>query len=469
MNKKRVIIVGAGVAGRDIAREIKNAPELNLIPVGFVDDDPNKTNKKILSIGVFGKTDDLGKLIEEKNIDEVIIAIPSANEELINKVIQTCIENKISYKIVPRVREIIEGKAYIDRIREANIEDLLQRPIIKNDVKPVSDFLKDKKVLITGAAGSIGSELSRQIASYKPKQIILFDWWENGLFDLENEFREQFSNINYFKVIGNIQDEKRVSEIFRKYKPDVVFHAAAYKHVPMMEENIVESVKNNIFGTKILAEQAVVNDVKKFLFVSTDKAVRPKSIMGATKLIGEYIVRNLNKTTKTRFMVVRFGNVLGSQGSVIPIFKKQIANGGPVKITDPQMTRFFMTIPEAANLILQAVTIGKGGEVFTLDLGEKIKITDLAKNLIILSGLIPNRDIQIEFTGRRPGEKLHEKLFIDKTKIVEVKNKIYKNIDDDPIPTSLIELVDNLKKHLSINEEPIITNVFREIIGKFPQ
>lgn len=467
MYKKRIIIVGAGIAGKDIAREINNGPELNLIPVGFVDDDPNKANKKILSIEVFGKINDLSKLIERENIDEVIIAIPSANEELINKVIQICIEKKISYKIVPRVREIIEGKAYIDRIREANIEDLLQRPIIKNDVKPIADFLKDKKVLITGAAGSIGSELSRQIASYKPKQIILFDWWENGLFELENEFKEQFSYINYVIIIGNIQDKKRVGEIFKKYRPDVVFHAAAYKHVPMMEANIVESVKNNVLGTKILAEQALAYNTQRFLFVSTDKAINPKSIMGATKLIGEYIVRSLNAANKTKFMVVRFGNVLGSQGSVIPVFKKQIANGGPVKVTDPKMTRFFMTIPEAANLILQAVTIGKGGEVFTLDLGEKIKIVDLAKNLIILSGLIPNKDISIEFTGRRPGEKLHEELFIDKSKIIEVKNKIYKNTKNDKIPNNLFKDIESLEKHLSMTDESMIIKIFEEVIGKF--
>lgn len=467
MNKKRVIIVGAGAAGKDIIREIKNSPELDLNPIGILDDDPRKISKDILSIKVLDKIDKLNKVLKEKRIDEVIIAIPSADRNLIGRIVQTCLTCKVPYKIVPRVREIIEGKAFIDRLRDVNIEDLLERPIIKNDVKPVAHFLKNKKILITGAAGSIGSELSRQIASYKAKQIILFDWWENGLFDLENEFKEEFPKINYVKVVGNIQDEKRVDDIIKKYKPDILFHAAAYKHVPMMEENIVESVKNNIIGTKILAEYSISNGIKTFLFVSTDKAVHPKSIMGATKLIGEYIVRSLNDPKKTKFMVVRFGNVLDSKGSVIPTFRKQIAKGGPVKVTDPRMTRFFMTISEAANLILQAVTVGKGGEVFTLDLGEKMKIVDIARNLIILSGLTPNKDIRIDYIGTRPGEKLHEKLFMDKKNIIEVKNKIYKNIENDKIPGFLFQKIKTLEKYTSMREESKIIRVFEEIIGKF--
>ncbi len=431
MIKKIVIIVGAGVAGIDIAKEIKRYPDLNLNPVGFVDDDNVKQGKTFYSLKVLGKIKDLQKIIKQKKVDEVLIAIPSAEGAIVEKVVDACLKEKVIFKIVPNVKEIIEGKAEIKRVREVHVEDLLNRPIVKSDVIELESYLKEKTILVTGAAGSIGSELSRQIASYKPKLLILFDWWENGLFNLDNEFKESFPGVKYIKVVGNIQDRRKVHQVFSEYRPNLVFHTAAFKHVPMMEENPSEAIKNNILGTEILATEANSSNTEKFLFISTDKAVKPKSVMGMTKLIGEYIVRSLNKKNNTKFIVVRFGNVLDSQGSVIPTFKKQIAQGGPITVTHPKMTRFFMTIPEAANLLLQSIQIGIGGEVFVLDMGKKIKIVDLVHKLIRLSNLIPNKDIKIKFIGIRSGEKLHEELFTKEEKVIKIKPKIYKSMNDD--------------------------------------
>jgi len=433
MNRKKVLIVGAGTAGVDIAREIKKYPELMLIPVGFVDDDNEKQGKRFYSLKVYGKIKDLSKIIKQRKVDEVLIAMPSADGDIVEKVIDACSKQKIAFKIVPQVKEIIEGRAEIKRVRDVKVEDLLNRPINKSEVIKLEKYLKNKIILVTGAAGSIGSELSRQIASYKPKLLILFDWWENGLFNLDNEFKEDFSKVKYIKIVGNIQDKNRVSQVFKKYHPEFVFHAAAYKHVPMMEDNPLEAIKNNVFGTDIVAREAIAAGVKKFLFISTDKAVKPKCIMGMTKLVGEYIVRDLNRRNKTKFIAVRFGNVLDSQGSVIPTFKKQIARGGPVTVTNPKMTRFFMTIPEATNLLLQSIQIGEGGEVFVLDMGKEMKILDLAVKLIRLSGLVPNKDIEIKFTGTRSGEKLREELFSDNEKVTKIKSKIYRSINNKDV------------------------------------
>lgn len=409
--------MGAGMAGKDVYREIKRSPGLGFEVFGFVDDDPGKKGLRINGSRVLGGIKKLKAIIKKNKIDEVIIAIPSANGEKIAEYIKTCSEAKTAFRIVPRVKEIIEGRAHVSTLRRPVIEDILGRPVVKSDVGGVKEFFADKTVLITGAAGSIGSELSRQVLAYCPRKIVFFDWWENGLFELQNELNTSFGRNEMEFVIGNIQDKRKVEKVFETYKPDYVFHAAAYKHVPAMEQNPEEAVKNNIFGTLVVAKAAKKYRVEKFVIVSTDKAACPRSVMGATKLVTEAIGRSLNGEKGTKFLAVRFGNVLGSHGSVVTIFEKQIDLGGPVTVTDRRMARYFMTIPEASQLIIKAAAMGKGGELFVLDMGAPIKIIDLAENMIGLRGLTPYKDIEIVFTGKRRGEKIREKLFNTKEKI----------------------------------------------------
>jgi len=366
-------------------------------------------------------------------------------EYIINDVLQKCLKAGVTCQTIPRVREIIEGKVDIKRVREVKIEDLLGRPVRKPDVKGILTLIKGKTVLVAGAAGSIGSELCHQIASYKPAKIIMYDWWENGLFELGLELKRFFPKIPRVLVIGNIQDQTRVETTFNTYKPSLVFHAAAYKHVPLMEDHPIEAIKNNVFGTEILARTAKKAKVEKFIFISTDKAVNPKSIMGISKLIGEFIVNSMNSKTGTKFISVRFGNVLGSFGSILPIFKKQIAQGKPITITDKRMERFFMTIPEAAQLILKATTIGHGGEIFILDMGKPVKIVDLARKFILLSGLLPGKEIKLKFIGQRPGEKLKEELIakdeeVSQTKFEEILIVKRQNIDQEKLKKLLKSL-----------------------------
>lgn len=419
-NTKKILIVGAGEAGADVAREIKISPKLMMDVVGFIDDDKRKLEQQVEGFTVLGNSNDIQTLVKKFKVEEIIIAIPSAQGESINKFVNTAIDLNISYKIVPRVREIIEGRATLSAVRKVEVSDLVGRPIVKDDVNHLKRFFRGKVVLVTGAAGSIGSELSSQIAAYQPKDLVLFDIWENGIYELRRDFIDMgfVKNIHY--VVGNVQDINRLGETFKKYKPDYVFHAAAYKHVPLMEDNPVEAIKNNIIGTYNISSISKKYKVERFVLVSTDKAAEPKNVMGMTKLFAEKIVRSTKGTIK--FIVVRFGNVLDSSGSVVPLFRKQIANGGPVTITNKKMTRYFMTIPEASSLILKSAYLGSGGELFVLDMGNPVSILDLAQKMIRLSGLIPDKDINIVYTGIRKGEKITEKLFSDIEKLDTTKD-----------------------------------------------
>lgn len=410
--KTRVLIVGAGDAGQAIVREIRMNSRMNLEVVGFVDDDPKKHGERFQGLKVLGRKEDIGSICGRKKVDEVIIAIPSANGSEIRSIVELCQEAEVKFKILPGVGDLIDGRVSVQHIREVDFEDLLGRKAVHLELEQIHGYLKGKRVLITGAGGSIGSEICRQIARFQPAKMILFENAETPLFDIERELVVQHSNTPVTPIIGDIRYRARVEAIFDEFMPEVVFHAAAYKHVPMMEINPAEAVNNNVRGTQILAEAADAFGVQNFVMVSTDKAVNPTNVMGASKRAAELFVQSLARRSKTNFVTVRFGNVLGSNGSVIPTFKEQIKKGGPVTVTHKEITRFFMTIPEASQLVLQAGSMGKGGEIFLLDMGEPVKIVSLAEELIRLSGLTPYEDIDIVFTGLRPGEKLYEELLL---------------------------------------------------------
>ncbi|RKD21931.1 NDP-sugar epimerase, includes UDP-GlcNAc-inverting 4,6-dehydratase FlaA1 and capsular polysaccharide biosynthesis protein EpsC [Caminicella sporogenes DSM 14501] len=423
---KRVMIVGAGQAGAMVIKELKNHDELQSKPIAVIDDDETKLGKLINGVPVLGDRYHIKKIAEKKKIDEIIIAIPSASKREIKEIIEECSKTKCKLKILPGVFELIDGKVSVKEIRDVNIEDLLGREPVKVNLEEMSHYLKGKVVLVTGGGGSIGSELCRQISNFKPKKLLILDIYENNAYDIQNELKRSYPKLNLEVLIASIRDRKRIEEIFEVYKPNVVFHAAAHKHVPLMEANPQEAIKNNVFGTLNVAECADKYGSEKFVLISTDKAVNPTNVMGATKRMAEMIVQAMSKKSKTEFVAVRFGNVLGSNGSVIPLFKKQIANGGPVTVTHPEVTRYFMTIPEAVQLVIQAGAMAKGGEIFVLDMGEPVKIVDLAENLIRLSGFEPYKDIDIQFIGLRPGEKLYEELLMDEEGLKETQhNKIF--------------------------------------------
>jgi FlaA1/EpsC-like NDP-sugar epimerase len=395
-----------------------------MIPVVVVDDDNKKHNSNIHGVPVKGGRDKLVQLAKEYKIDEIIIAVPSAQKREISDILRICKDTKCKLKKLPGVYEIINDNVSISSIRDVNIEDLLGRDEVNLNIKEISNYIKNETVLVTGGGGSIGSELCRQVARFHPNKLVILDIYENNAYDLQQELIRLFKNkLNLEVIIASIRDKKRLEQIFDYYRPGVVFHAAAHKHVPLMESNAAEAVKNNVIGTLNTVQCADKYKVKKFVMISTDKAVNPTNVMGATKRISEMVVQAMNKQSQTEFVAVRFGNVLGSNGSVIPLFKKQIEAGGPITVTHPEITRYFMTIPEAARLVIQAGAMAKGGEIFILDMGESIKIVDLAKDLIKLSGFVPDVDIKIEFTGLRPGEKLHEELLLDEEGIESTTHK----------------------------------------------
>lgn len=433
-DSQRVLIVGAGEAGNMIVRELFKRPELKKMPVGVVDDDKNKQGKCVYDVPVLGTIDDVDQIVKNHCIDEIIICIANINPQRKREIINICKKTDAKIKTIPGIYETIDGKVNITKFRDVQIEDLLGREPIKMNLDDMNGIIKDKIIMVTGGGGSIGSELCRQIVKYEPKQLVLIDIYENNAYDIQQEIKRHFPEIDLKVLIASVRDEHKMDKIFEQYKPEIVFHAAAHKHVPLMEDSPCEAIKNNVFGTQNVVNLSDKYNVKKFVLISTDKAVNPTNIMGATKRCCEMIVQTKNKTSKTEFVAVRFGNVLGSNGSVVPLFKKQIEEGGPVTVTHEEVTRFFMTIPEAVSLVLQASAMAKGGEIFVLDMGEPVKIIDLARNLIKLSGFEPNVDIKIEVTGLRPGEKLYEEVLMDEEGLQKTSNnqiRIGRPIDID--------------------------------------
>jgi len=408
---KRTLIIGAGDAGAMVVKELQKNPELNLVPVGFLDDNKSKMSQQIHGIPVVGTLSDIGRVIDNKKINEVIIAIPSAGGKVIRLVADVCRLKGIPFRTMPGIYELIGGTVSVSRLREVDITDLLRRPpsYVKSEL--VGSVISGKVVMVTGAGGSIGRELCRQIGRWGPTGLILLGHGENSIFEALLEIQESFPSLPIFPVIADIRDYPRIEEIFKKYNPEVVFHAAAHKHVPLMELNINEAINNNVMGTRNIVEACEKYNVNRLVMISTDKAIRPVNVMGASKRIAEMVVLDAAHRTGRAFCVVRFGNVLGSRGSVVPLFKRQIAKGGPVTITHPDMKRYFMTIPEAVYLVLQAAGMSKSGETFVLNMGQQVRILDLAEDLIRLSGLEPGKDVEIVYTGIRPGEKLSEDLW----------------------------------------------------------
>ncbi|MDO8749591.1 MAG: nucleoside-diphosphate sugar epimerase/dehydratase [Dehalococcoidia bacterium] len=407
---KRLLIVGAGDAGAALCREAQGRPEFGLAPVGFIDDDQWKAGASLLGIPVLGNRDDIPSVVAQQGVDTIVIAIPSASREQMRGIVERCRAASVPFRTLPPVRSILDGKVSMSALQEVEIADLLGREPVQLDQEALGRFLQGKRVLVTGAAGSIGSELARQIATFQPELLVLIDRSENQLFYFEAEFRQRFAALPVVAEVRDIANYPSVCSIMDRYRPHVIFHAAAFKHVPLMERVPDEAVRNNVIGTYLLAKAAQEKGVEKFVFISTDKAVNPTSVMGTTKRVAELLVQDMDRKGTTRFVAVRFGNVLGSNASVLPIFREQISKGGPVTVTHPEARRYFMTIPEAAQLVMQAGAIGSGGEIFVLDMGEPIRILDLARDLIYLSGHTPDKDIKIVFTGLRPGEKLYEEL-----------------------------------------------------------
>ncbi|NQX66772.1 polysaccharide biosynthesis protein [Paenibacillus alba] len=464
VNKKRSLIVGAGSAGMMVARQLIKSNDAEFIPVVFIDDNVNIHGLDILGIPVYGGVDQIEKAVEELNIDNIIIAIPSLGKKELNLIFQECSKTKARTQTLPMLEDLVSGKLSVNHFMDVQVEDLLGRQPIELDIESISEYITGKVVLVTGAGGSIGSEVCRQVTKFSPQKLILLGHGENSIYSIEMELKDSdgHTEIEFITEIADVQDVKKMMSIMNKYKPNVVYHAAAHKHVPLMERNPEEAFKNNVIGTMNVAMAASQYEVDTFVMISTDKAVNPTSVMGATKRMAEMIIQDMDKSSKTKFVAVRFGNVLGSRGSVIPRFKQQIVKGGPVSVTHPDMIRYFMTIPEASRLVIQAGALARGGEIFVLDMGEPVKIVDLAKNLIKLSGNTLE-DIGIEFTGMRPGEKLYEellkadeidgkhvfpKIYIGKTAnlyMEEIKEMIstYATLDKESLRTQLLDLANS--------------------------
>lgn len=445
------MIIGAGQAGNVILNEIASSNYLCMKVKCMIDDDPQKLGTFIKGVKVVGDRTHILEYVHKESIDLIIIALPSVSKTIQKDIINICKEANCELRILPGVYQLMNGEVSVSKLRKVEIEDLLGREPINVDLDSVMGYVENQVVLITGGGGSIGSELCRQIASNNPKQLIILDIYENNAYEIQQELRRNYSHLNLVVLIGSVRNTSRINSIFKKYRPNIVYHAAAHKHVPLMEDSPNEAIKNNVLGTWKTVQAADKYGTKKFVLISTDKAVNPTNIMGASKRMCEMIIQTYNKRSKTDFVAVRFGNVLGSNGSVIPLFRKQIEEGGPVTVTHPDIIRYFMTIPEAVSLVLQAGAYAKGGEIFVLDMGEPVKILDLAKNLIQLSGYKPDEDIKIEFTGLRPGEKLYEELLMKEEGMQETENKMIFigkpiEMDEDKFIANLEELKDEINE-----------------------
>lgn len=467
--KEKTLIVGAGDAGEQILRSIISSKTSLYYPIGFVDDNPIKQRVSIHGYKVLGKILDTPDIIKDYQVKELIVALPSADSSIIRRAVELARKSGIEkIKIAPPLSDVIDGKVSLKDLKNVEVEDLLGRKEIILDTDQIKKFIQNKKVLITGAAGSIGSELSRQTAKFKPSQLILLDQDETGIFNISKELENSFPNLKINSIVADVRDRNKIKEIFKEFSPKILFHAAAYKHVPLMEENPDEAVKNNIFGTENLAENSVNYNVEKFIFISTDKAVNPTSVMGATKRIGEMICQAYNQKNSTKFISVRFGNVLNSRGSVIPIFREQIKKGGPVEVTHKDMKRYFMLTSEACLLVMQSSAMGQGGEVFVLDMGKPIKILDLAKDMIKLSGLEPDKDIAIVFTGTRPGEKLFEEILTAEEGTVATQNqKIFVAKLSKIEPEKLEKILKNIKGLSEISNKNAIVGAIKDAVPRY--
>ncbi len=462
--RQNYMIVGAGASGNAILQEIQSSKYLSMHVACFIDDNPGCQGKYLRGVPIVGGREKIAENVEKYDIDEIIIAIPSASRSALKPLIEICKETGCRIQILPGMYQIIKGDVNVSNLREVQIEDLLGRDPIEVNVDEIIGYVQNKTVLVTGGGGSIGSELCRQIAGHNPKRLIIVDIYENNAYEIQQELKQNYPELDLAVLIASVRNTLRVDEIFREYRPDIVYHAAAHKHVPLMEDSPNEAIKNNVFGTLKVAMAADRYGTGRFVMISTDKAVNPTNIMGASKRICEMVIQNMNRKSKTEYVAVRFGNVLGSNGSVVPLFKKQIEQGGPVTVTHPDIIRYFMTIPEAVSLVLQAGAYARGGEIFVLDMGEPVKILDLAKNMIKLSGYRVDEDIRIEFTGLRPGEKMYEELLMREEGLKETANRmiyIGKPIEyDDEL---FEEQLERLQK-ASLNEEPNIRELVREIV-----
>jgi FlaA1/EpsC-like NDP-sugar epimerase len=465
-DSKKTLIVGAGDAGALVARELLNNKELRLSPAGFVDDDRNKQKLSLMGVPVLGTRDSIPDIVRNHAIEEVIVAMPSVDGKTMREIMEICRHTGAQVRIFAGAEDFLNGDK--KKIRAVKVEDLLRREPVRVDLEEIAGYITNRTVLITGAGGSIGSELCRQVGRFSPQRLVMLDCCENNLFEIETEFMHIHPETTIQAELVDVRDRDRLEAAFRKYKPNVVFHAAAFKHVPMMERYPEEAFENNVVGTRNVAEAAHNSGTEIFVLISTDKAVNPTSVMGATKRLAEMVIQDLNRTSPTKFAAVRFGNVLGSRGSVVPTFNKQIAKGGPVTVTHPDMVRYFMTIPEAVQLIIQAGAIAKGGEIFVLDMGEPVKIVDLARDLIKLSGLEPDRDIEIVFTGIRPGEKMYEELLTSEEGTTATKHKkifIAKAGGTDPYlnETVLKRLSETSEKGANLRKDEVLFMIKRLI------
>ena len=469
--KKNVLVIGAGEATRILLGTIKSSMKDSYNVIGLIDDNTNKVNYAISGNKILGTRYDIPRICKENNVEVIFFTISNISSDDRRKILEICQETGCKVRILPGTKELIKNKPLVQNFRDVQIEDLLGREPIRLDNKNIGELIKDKVVLVTGGGGSIGSELCRQIIKFKPQRLVIVDIYENNLYDIEQELKFNYPKIQIDAIVASVREKERLNEIFAEYKPYLVFHAAAHKHVPLMETSPLEAIKNNVFGTYNVVNCADEYGVKRFILISTDKAVNPTNIMGATKRLCEMIVQAKNKVSNTEYAAVRFGNVLGSNGSVVPLFKKQIAKGGPVTVTHKEITRFFMTIPEAVSLVLQAMSTAKGGEIFVLDMGEPVKIYDMAIKLIKLSGLEPNVDIQIKITGLRPGEKLYEELLMSEEGLQATKHdKIHvaepMRIDMNMIEEKLAELK-NLLENCNNEQKDEIKKVIKEVVPTF--